>query len=151
MNNIDMVNNPDHYQTKNGLEAITVIEAFTEGLEGIEACDTGNVIKYILRWKKKNGIEDLEKTKWYLEHLIKHVKGQDIASNKIANSSLEILADSIKVGRFSNLHFICRKCGGNIVHKIRDPYAINRNLYSETICCNCGLECYIKMAFRYSL
>jgi len=32
-----------------------VIGAFTEGLEGIEATDTGNIIKYACRWKKKNG------------------------------------------------------------------------------------------------
>lgn len=80
-NNMDMVNSPDHYQTKHGLEAITVIESFTEDLKGIEACDTGNIIKYMLRWKKKNGIEDLEKTKWYLEHLINHVKAEDIITN----------------------------------------------------------------------
>ena len=32
-NKIDMVNHPPHYQTKNGLETIKVIEAFdTEGI-----------------------------------------------------------------------------------------------------------------------
>ena len=45
----DMVNHPSHYQSQNGLEAIDVIEAFTAGLEGIEAVDTANAIKYILR------------------------------------------------------------------------------------------------------
>ena len=66
----DMVNHPDHYKTESGLETIDVIEAFTNGLVGIEAVDTANVIKYICRWKKKNGLEDLKKAKWYLEHLI---------------------------------------------------------------------------------
>ena len=66
----DMVNHPSHYQSKNGLEAIDVIEAFTSDLEGIEAVDTANAIKYLLRWKNKNGIEDLKKAKWYIEHLI---------------------------------------------------------------------------------
>lgn len=66
----DMVNHPSHYQSQNGLEAIDVIEAFTAGLEGIEAVDTANAIKYILRWKNKNGIEDLKKAIWYIEHLI---------------------------------------------------------------------------------
>lgn len=70
----DMVNHPPHYQSKNGLEVINVIEAFTDGLVGIEATDTGNVIKYICRWKDKNGLEDLKKAKWYLEHLISHVQ-----------------------------------------------------------------------------
>ena len=30
----------------------------------------GNVIKYISRWRKKNGIADLEKAKHYIELLI---------------------------------------------------------------------------------
>lgn len=69
-----MVSHPNHYQTKSGLETIQVIEAFTEGLEGIEAVDTANVIKYICRWKKKNGIQDLKKAQWYLTNLINHVE-----------------------------------------------------------------------------
>ena len=73
----DMVNHPSHYQSKNGLEAIQVIEAFTDKLHGIEATDTGNVIKYILRWHEKNGLEDLKKAKWYLEHLINHVEKEN--------------------------------------------------------------------------
>lgn len=72
-----MVNHPKHYQAKNGMEAIDVIEAFTDGLNGIEATDTGNIIKYALRWKEKNGIEDLEKIVWYANHLINHLKKQD--------------------------------------------------------------------------
>lgn len=70
----DMVNHPPHYQSETGLEVIDVIEAFTDGLNGIEATDTGNVIKYICRWKGKNGLQDLNKAKWYLEHLIKHIE-----------------------------------------------------------------------------
>ena len=30
----------------------------------------GNVIKYVSRWRKKNGIADLEKAKHYIELLI---------------------------------------------------------------------------------
>lgn len=79
--NIDMVNHPEHYKTESGLETIDVIEAFTKGLEGIEATDTGNVIKYICRWHKKNGLEDLKKAKWYLEHLIKKVEEENNTKN----------------------------------------------------------------------
>lgn len=72
-----MVSHPSHYQSKNGIETIDVIEAFTEDLEGIEAVDTANVIKYISRWKKKNGVQDLEKAMWYLQHLINHTKKEN--------------------------------------------------------------------------
>ena len=70
----DNINHPSHYQSETGLEVIEVIEAFTFDLKGIEATDTGNIIKYICRWKNKNGLEDLRKAKWYVEHLIKHVE-----------------------------------------------------------------------------
>ena len=30
----------------------------------------GNVIKYVSRWRNKNGIEDLKKAKWYIERLL---------------------------------------------------------------------------------
>lgn len=79
-----MVSHPSHYQSKNGLEVIDAIEAFTAELTGIEAVDTGNAIKYLCRWKKKNGLQDLEKAMWYLQHLINHVKEQSDTTIQIA-------------------------------------------------------------------
>lgn len=76
-----MVSHPDHYQSETGMEVIDVIEAFTFDLKGIEATDTGNIIKYACRWKKKNGIQDLEKILWYTQHLIDHLKKME-AENK---------------------------------------------------------------------
>ena len=81
----DMVNHPKHYKAKNGMEAIDVIEAFTEGLNGIEATDTGNIIKYALRWKEKNGVEDLKKIVWYANHLIEHLEKQDARNEEDEN------------------------------------------------------------------
>lgn len=69
-----MVSHPNHYMSETGLEVIDVIEAFTFDLKGIEATDTGNILKYICRWSKKNGLQDLEKAEWYLNHLINHVR-----------------------------------------------------------------------------
>ena len=73
-NGFDMVNHPKHYKTKNGMEVIEVIEALTANLSGYEATHTGNVIKYICRWKEKNGLEDLRKAQWYLNRLIKNIE-----------------------------------------------------------------------------
>ncbi|MBQ8707854.1 MAG: DUF3310 domain-containing protein [Succinivibrionaceae bacterium] len=73
---VDYVNHPPHYQTSSGLETIDVIEAFTEDLKGFEATNTGNVLKYMCRWKSKNGLEDLKKALWYLNRLIDHVEKQ---------------------------------------------------------------------------
>lgn len=72
--NVDMVSHPPHYQSETGLEVIDVIEAFTADLKGIEATDTGNILKYMCRWNHKNGLEDLNKARWYLDHLIEHVE-----------------------------------------------------------------------------
>lgn len=79
----DPVNHPNHYQTKSGLEVIDAIRAFTEDCQGIEGYYTGNTIKYICRWKKKNGLEDLKKARVYLNWLIEHEeKKNDIAEKK---------------------------------------------------------------------
>ena len=42
--------------------------AYSQGLDFFE----GNVIKYVTRWRHKNGIEDLYKAKQYLDRLIHH-------------------------------------------------------------------------------
>jgi len=76
-----MVSHPDHYQSETGVEVIEAIEAFTFDLKGIEAVDTGNIIKYACRWKKKNGIQDLEKIMWYTQHLIDHLKNLEKENN----------------------------------------------------------------------
>ena len=69
-----MVSHPQHYQSETGLEVIDVLEAFTFDLKGIEAVCTANALKYLCRWSKKNGVQDLEKAKWYIQHLIEHIE-----------------------------------------------------------------------------
>lgn len=73
----DMVNHPPHYISETGMEVIDVIEAFTFDLKGIEATDTGNILKYACRWKHKGGVEDLKKIIWYTQHLINHVEKEN--------------------------------------------------------------------------
>lgn len=69
----DKVNHPSHY-TQGGIECIDAIKAAVVGLTGIEAVCIGNVIKYIWRWKYKNGLEDLKKARWYLDKLINEIE-----------------------------------------------------------------------------
>ena len=76
----DVVNHPAHY-TAGRIECIDAIESAIDGLSGVEAFLTGQVMKYMHRWPRKNGIEDLRKAKWYLERLIERsliVKAQKI-------------------------------------------------------------------------
>lgn len=70
------MNHPSHYISDAGLETIDVIEAFTKDLVGMEAVCTANALKYICRWKNKNGIEDVKKAIWYLERLVSY-SGKD--------------------------------------------------------------------------
>lgn len=67
---MDNINHPAHY-TQGGIECIEAIAAAVTGLEGMEAVCTANAIKYLWRWKKKNGVEDLKKARWYLDELIR--------------------------------------------------------------------------------
>ena len=69
-----MVDHPPHYQSETGLEVIDVIEAFTFDLKGSEAICTGNALKYLCRWKHKNGLQDLKKARCYLNRLISNLE-----------------------------------------------------------------------------
>lgn len=71
--NGDAVNHPSHY-THSNIECIDAIDAATEGLSGAEAVCVAQVIKYVWRWKWKNGVEDLQKARWYLDRLIASAK-----------------------------------------------------------------------------
>ena len=65
MNNVE---HPSHYN-QNGTETIEVIKAGMSA-EQFEGFLVGNVIKYISRYKYKNGVEDLEKARFYLDKLV---------------------------------------------------------------------------------
>lgn len=69
------VSHPNHYQSKSGLECKDVLNAATEELKGYEAVWTGNAIKYLWRWKKKGGDEDLRKAKQCIDFILdEHLK-----------------------------------------------------------------------------
>ncbi len=63
----DMVNSPPHYN-KAGIECIDAIRAATG--DGYEYYLQGNIMKYLWRYRYKNGIEDLQKAQWYLDKLV---------------------------------------------------------------------------------
>lgn len=68
----DPVNSPTHYQT--GLiETIDSIKNIL-GHEKFQAYCIGNVIKYLSRYREKNGLEDLKKAETYISFIIKSYK-----------------------------------------------------------------------------
>ena len=60
----EMVNHPDHYISK--YECIDVMEEVF-GSQAVKDFCICNAFKYLWRYKKKNGIEDLKKARWYLD------------------------------------------------------------------------------------
>lgn len=65
----DLIDNQSHY-TNQGIEPIDLMRKnFSK--EEFAGFLQGNVLKYMLRYKDKNGVEDLKKAKTYLTWLIK--------------------------------------------------------------------------------
>jgi hypothetical protein len=64
----DNVNSPKHYN-QGKIECIDYIKDNLTN-EQFEGFCIGNVIKYITRFKSKNGLEDLKKASWYLNTII---------------------------------------------------------------------------------
>jgi len=71
----EVVDKPPHY-LKYKIEPITFV--MTNQLPFAE----GNVIKYIMRWRDKNGIQDLKKAKRYIDLIIELEKTGNIDPKK---------------------------------------------------------------------
>ncbi len=61
----DQIGGKKHYDNME-LEPIQVIEAMGESM--LEGFCIGNALKYTMRFKSKNGIEDLKKALWYTKY-----------------------------------------------------------------------------------
>lgn len=68
----DMVNHPNHY-TQGGIECIKAIEASMPP-NGFQDYCKGNVLKYVWRFRQKNGLEDLKKARVYLNWMIESLE-----------------------------------------------------------------------------
>jgi hypothetical protein len=66
----DNVNHPEHYQSIAGVEAIDILNDVVKDLPGKQAAMLWNSMKYLFRFQKKNGVEDLKKARNYLDYLI---------------------------------------------------------------------------------
>ena len=70
----DNVNHPNHYQNIAGVEAIDILNDVVKDLPGKQAAMLWNTLKYLLRFQKKNGLEDLKKAQNYLQYLINDIE-----------------------------------------------------------------------------
>lgn len=69
-----VVNKPKHY-TYGDIEVIDYIEQVTKNYKPELAFAIGNAIKYISRANHKNGKEDLDKARWYLNRAFENWEG----------------------------------------------------------------------------
>ena len=67
MANLNNVSHPSHY-TQGGVECIDALRSALQ--EGFEDYCVGNCIKYLWRYRDKNGVEDLKKCETYLQWVI---------------------------------------------------------------------------------
>ena len=58
---------PNHYD---GDRCMEIIEEMTKDYKGAEAFCIGNIVKYLYRANRKNGVEDIKKAEWYLARLV---------------------------------------------------------------------------------
>lgn len=103
----DMVNQPPHY-TAGKVEAIEAIEAATIDLIGLEAFCTGNAIKYLFRWKKKGGHEDLRKAIWYIKRILGETDKQLAAAASLSPTAVAALEEQRRVE--NGAPSVCTKC-----------------------------------------
>lgn len=84
----DPVNSPAHY-TFGAIDCLEAIESSME-TNAYLGFLKGNVIKYLWRYEKKNGSEDLHKASFYLKQLIAIVEEKE---NKVEKLISEIAYD----------------------------------------------------------
>lgn len=63
--------NPSHYDSQDGSEIDCLRAQFAMlGAERMRGYHAGNVLKYLWRWDRKNGVEDLRKAVRHIEFLV---------------------------------------------------------------------------------
>lgn len=70
----DVVNHPSHYETGK-FECIDVMQEVF-GKEAVQNFCLCNAFKYLYRTKRKNGLEDVKKCRWYVDKFIELEEGE---------------------------------------------------------------------------
>ena len=112
MSNIEK---PDHYQLE-GLEPYESIDVIRAVLgDRVKYFYIGNILKYIIRAEKKNGLEDYKKAEVYLEWLIEweSLKG---SANEMSYEELNIEFINSKITEIQN--DINKHCMNKILDKV---------------------------------
>ena len=107
----------EHYRTE-GQQHWDIVEAFK--LDYFQ----GQITKYVMRWKDKNGIQDLEKAQHFLEKYIESAKRMDASAQGLKAGVAQADFDDMHRGRdpkrrkecqdpVTKKQTYCALCGGS--------------------------------------
>lgn len=74
---------PSYYNKEGHLSCYEIQDTLVSDLEGIESYYMGNVVKYLYRYKNKNGVEDLRKALTYVQFLISHNDNTELKPHEL--------------------------------------------------------------------
>lgn len=119
----DNVNHPNHYQNIAGVEAIDILNDVVKDLPGKQAAMLWNSMKYLFRFQKKNGVEDLNKARNYLDYLIADIEATNEAAKNIMANSSEVLWDTWFSNEYGNM---------TLYSKTKEPNGMPSKLVFDT-------------------
>lgn len=119
----DNVNHPDHYQNIAGVETIDILNDVVKDLPGKQAAMLWNSMKYLFRFQKKNGVEDLKKARNYLDYLINDIEATQDAAKDISEKCPEFLWDTWYSNKYGSM---------TIFAKSKEPNGMPSKLVFDT-------------------
>ena len=69
-------NNPNHYKLEDGTDSMDWLRKILDK-QAFRGFLEGNIQKYLIRYKKKNGLDDLYKARDYLGRLIADIEDEE--------------------------------------------------------------------------
>ena len=127
----DNVNHPNHYQNIAGVEAINILNDVVKDLPGTQAAMLWNTLKYLLRFQKKNGVEDLKKAQNYLQWLIDEID----SSKDIQENQTDILCDTWHSDEYGEMRIFSRSSNPNgIPSKLSFDLKSSEARFKKTFC-----------------
>ncbi len=91
--------NPDHYKKECSFECIEVMSLMF-GEYAVKQFCLCNAFKYMWRHRNKNGYEDLQKAKWYLDYVAKTLKSED--ENYLLHRRLVSILETLTAKHFND-------------------------------------------------
>lgn len=129
------VNHPDHYQNIAGVEAIDILNDVVKDLPGKQAVMLWNAMKYLLRFQKKNGVEDLKKARNYLDYLIADMDAVcDAAENIKTNNDPCVIYGSKTFGNakvYYSTHMFAGTCKSIVFPSDLQRYMFIASFFSK--------------------